>query len=166
MCPCLGKFLDMCAVSIRLCTSVCVCACMRVMKALFSPGRWIAASMTHCRVFFSPLILFQRELCRFRVHLHPALSPFSLLQTHPPSFFFFSSPFLSDYFHLHSINPFLLPSLPFSLFHFHFTFTFPSCVPLCPLSQSLSVCQGMNNWGVLSLVSRWWDGCYGSICAL
>lgn len=42
----------------------------------------------------------------------------------------------------------------------------PSLPPLSRLSHCCSLCQDMNNWGVLSLVSRWWDGCYGSIGAL
>lgn len=60
----------------------------------------------------------------------------------------------------------LLTSLP-SFQQFHFTFFLPPFLPpMSRLSRCCSFCQDMNNWGVLSLVSRWWDGRYGSIGTL
>lgn len=69
-----------------------LCACMHVMKALFSPGRWSAASMTHCH-FFSSHSISARALRVQSSPLslsHPPLSPFSCLLTLPLSFFFLS----------------------------------------------------------------------------
>jgi len=67
--------------------------------------------------------------------------------------------FFSFALHLSLTYTTLLPFLIFLILHN------PSCGH-CWLSPCLSVFQSMNNWGVLSLVSRWWDGCYRSICAL
>lgn len=144
-----------------LCVWACVCVCAHVCNEGTLLTWPLKRSQHDSLSFFSSHSISAQAL---QVQSSPPSLSVSLFLTQAPSFFFLS---ISLRLLLSTFNqPPLSPSsLPFALFHLP-QFTFSSCVPLCTLSRCLSVCQGMNNWSVLSLVSRWWDGRYGSICAL
>lgn len=120
---------------------------------------WNTASMTHCH--FHSSFYFSSNSWRGRGSEFMSMPLFSKPSDSSSIFIF---PFFSSAF-----NQSLLTSLPF--FHqLHFLFFHPSLpsniLPVSWLSHCCSVCQDMNNWGVLSLVSRWWDGRYGTIRSL
>lgn len=120
----LGKFWQACAASIYWMNEH-LCACMHVMKVLFSPGHGSTARMTHCH--FSLLILFQLKLRGGSEFISIPLRP-SFSHCLSSSIFIFAS-HISDFF-LICIQ--LIPAYLLCIFH-SVSLYFSHSMPVEPL---------------------------------